>query len=1059
MSDPIEEIKSRIDIVDLVAETVKLKKSGRSYTGFCPFHDNMRTPALAVWPESGTWKCFGVCDSGGDVINWVMRRERMEFREALELLARRAGVELRHVSDEERKVITAERQRSDAVAELLGRAAKFLVRQLWEVEQAAAARDFVRSRALSEEHLKAAQWGFAGSDDALLKAIKAAQGVETAKGVETTPLQLAREIGLVRADGRDFTANANGDKVSPDGWIVYPHVRGGRVVYLSARAVALGTTSHVEGGDKSRNLPGPRQVYRADTSLEGVQLNAPTGLVIVEGPADAESVRAWGWPAWAMCGSPMEDNNGLGQERIGERIVDALRKRAEKETIYAAMSNDAAGARFADKLGEMIGPLVRIVLWPKAEGAKKGDANDWLKAGATPEQVEALLDEAPTYLDEMIKRATVLRDVKASAAAIEHLADLVAKLDETERNIYINDIVGHKDLGIDKSKFERLVNERLPRPEDNGPQYAVVRGRLCHMVYDKLGDRAPAPLFQGNIKIMRDVVEDDGEEQTRLFEMDGWMPDGKQLPRIAVNVDDFASMNWLLKKWGNRAVMTAGGTIKEHLRAAIQLTSGEVEARYDYAHMGWRDIDGKKVYLSASGAVGLENVRVQVGHDLSAYRLPSKPDNVQAAMQASIRMMNVGSSHSTIPLWAAMYLAPLASIVPPAFTIWIYGTTGTLKSTSTALAMCHFGRFAYNTPPASWTATANALERMTYVTKDSPLWIDDFTAQSTFGGNNELKNKSDQLLRNWGNRTGRNRMQADLKLRKTFIPRGLVISTAEILPPNRSILSRLFAVEISPDDLTRGDGSPLSLAQAHDAPLYSHAMAGYLMWLAERYETCESELPDRLRAYTERARSEGKHLRIPGNVAMMFLGFEMGLMYGKAVAALNDDTANGLREIGWATLMEIGDHQAQDVETEDPAEMYIGAIEQMLAQQAIYMRHADKSEFDEWIMPAAMRSKPLGGAEMLGWYDERYWFLLPGAAFSKVCEFYKKAMVVFPDTERGLRKKLLERGVSFPSDQRMVYRLRVGDELHWVLRIVRQGHTIVESGNTENSENNENNTE
>ncbi len=710
------------------------------------------------------------------------------------------------------------------------------------------------------------------------------------------------------------------------------------------------------------------------------------------------------------------------------------------------MSNDAAGARFADKLGELISPLVRIVAWPKAEGAKKSDANDWLKAGATPDDVEALLEQSPTYLDEMIERATVMRDVKARASAIEHLADLVARLDETERRLYINDIADRKGLGIDKSKFERLVNERLPRPEDNGPQYTVVRGRLCHMVYDKLGERAPAPLFQGNIKIVGDVVEDDGEEQTRMFEMDGWLPDGKQLPRIEVNVDDFSSMNWLLKKWGTRAVMTAGGSIKEHLRAAILLTSGEVKSRYDYAHMGWRDIDGKKVYLSASGAVGLENVRVQVGHDLSAYRMPAKPENIQTAMQASIRMMNVGSWHSTVPLWGAMYLAPLASIIPPAFTIWIYGTTGSLKSTSTALAMCHFGRFAYNTPPASWTATANALERMTYVTKDTPLWIDDFTAQSTFGGNNELKNKSDQLLRNWGNRTGRNRMQADLKLRKTFIPRGLVISTAEILPPNRSILSRLFAVEISPDDLTRGDGSPLTLAQAHDAPLYSHAMAGYLLWLADHYETCESELPDRLRAYTERARSEGKHLRIPGNVAMMFLGFEMGLLYAKSVEAVDADTATGLRDVAWATLMEIGDRQANDVEMEDPVAMYITAIEQMLSQGLVYLRHKDKPDADDFIVPQMLRPKMgfdgreqsrIGNAQLLGWYDEQFWYLMPNVAFNTVCDFYKKGMVVFPDSERGLRKKLIERGLSIPNEGRMVYRLWLDTESQYVIRISR----------------------
>lgn len=91
----IDEIKSRIDIVDLVSETgVKLRKTGRNYTGFCPFHDNKRTPAFVVWPETGTWRCFGACNEGGDIFKFVMKKEGIEFREALQKLAARAGVQL-----------------------------------------------------------------------------------------------------------------------------------------------------------------------------------------------------------------------------------------------------------------------------------------------------------------------------------------------------------------------------------------------------------------------------------------------------------------------------------------------------------------------------------------------------------------------------------------------------------------------------------------------------------------------------------------------------------------------------------------------------------------------------------------------------------------------------------------------------------------------------------------------------------------------------------------------------------------------------------------------------
>ena len=97
----IDEIKSRIDIVDLVSEAgVKLRHAGKNYTGFCPFHENKKTPAFVVWPESGTWRCFGQCNEGGDIFKFVMKRENLEFKDALAKLAARAGVELPSIAKE-----------------------------------------------------------------------------------------------------------------------------------------------------------------------------------------------------------------------------------------------------------------------------------------------------------------------------------------------------------------------------------------------------------------------------------------------------------------------------------------------------------------------------------------------------------------------------------------------------------------------------------------------------------------------------------------------------------------------------------------------------------------------------------------------------------------------------------------------------------------------------------------------------------------------------------------------------------------------------------------------
>ena len=90
----ISDIKERIDIVALLSEYVQLSKAGKNFKGLCPFHAEKHA-SFFVFPDRQTWRCFGSCGEGGDIFSFIMKKENLEFREALELLATRAGVQIK----------------------------------------------------------------------------------------------------------------------------------------------------------------------------------------------------------------------------------------------------------------------------------------------------------------------------------------------------------------------------------------------------------------------------------------------------------------------------------------------------------------------------------------------------------------------------------------------------------------------------------------------------------------------------------------------------------------------------------------------------------------------------------------------------------------------------------------------------------------------------------------------------------------------------------------------------------------------------------------------------
>ena len=159
----IEEVKERLNIVDVVSSYVPLKRAGTYYRANCPFHKE-KTPSFVVSPNRQFWHCFG-CGKGGDVIAFVMEHENLEFREALKILAERAGVQLPKYSPQEAQREEADDRERRRLLEINELAAKFYAKILESSSAAAGAREYLRGRKLTSETVREWQIGYAPSED------------------------------------------------------------------------------------------------------------------------------------------------------------------------------------------------------------------------------------------------------------------------------------------------------------------------------------------------------------------------------------------------------------------------------------------------------------------------------------------------------------------------------------------------------------------------------------------------------------------------------------------------------------------------------------------------------------------------------------------------------------------------------------------------------------------------------------------------------------------------------------------------------------------------------
>jgi len=169
-------------------------------------------------------------------------------------------------------------------------------------------------------------------------------------------------------------------------------------------------------------------------------------------------------------------------------------------------------------------------------------------------------------------------------------------------------------------------------------------------------------------------------------------------------------------------------------------------------------------------------------------------------VRASLSLLKMGPKAITCSLETIVYLAPLCELlrkatVEPSFLMYLWGTTGSFKSTLTALFLSHFGNFEPKGLPASFRDTANSIEELAFQAKDTLLSVDDLYPAKNLRERAKLEGVLEYLLRNQGDRQGKGRLESSTKQRPVHPPRGLILSSGEVQPLSGSSLARAWLAQ------------------------------------------------------------------------------------------------------------------------------------------------------------------------------------------------------------------------------------------------------------------------
>jgi DNA primase len=439
-ADSRDRVRDAVDMIALVSERTELRRAGANeYVGRCPFHDE-RTPSFGVNPHDKVYHCFG-CQASGDLFTFVMETEGLDFAAALEALADRFGVELE--TEAEDPGAASRRRRRERLQGLLGRAAAYYARYLFEANEAAGAREYLLGRGFTEETLTAFRVGYAPSAwDRILRASRSAGFSEDellAVGLgQRSKSQPGRVYDRFRERIMFPTSDARG-----------------RVVGFGARAMRDNQRPKYLNTAESELYQKRRVLYGIDLAVRSGALRSGR-MILVEGYTDALALHQAG----------IANTVGIMGTSLTEEQIAALARNVQ--VLELCLDADSAGQAAMLRAAEVAAGHkleLRVVALPA--GTDPAELIERDGAEAVRARVEASVPFVSFHVERILEQADV-RSAEGRDQALVKLAPVLGALPASVlREELVRRVAGRLELS--EASLASLVATRTSRSDAPRP--------------------------------------------------------------------------------------------------------------------------------------------------------------------------------------------------------------------------------------------------------------------------------------------------------------------------------------------------------------------------------------------------------------------------------------------------------------------------------------------------------------------------------------------------------------------------------------------------------------